>query len=70
MIGERFAREREILSALTHPHIASVLDAGVTCAQPWLALEYVQGQPLTVYAQAQGLNTEVLESCVPVTRLT
>lgn len=57
VIGERFAREREILSALTHPHIASVLDAGVDGTQPWLALEYVQGQPLTVYAQAQGLNT-------------
>ncbi len=57
VIGERFAREREILSALTHPHIASVLDAGVDDKQPWLALEYVQGQPITAYAQAQGLIT-------------
>ena len=57
VIGERFGREREILSALTHPHIASVLDAGVDGAQPWLALEYVQGQPLTVHARALGLNT-------------
>ena len=29
VIAERFVRERQILSALTHPHIASVLDAAV-----------------------------------------
>jgi eukaryotic-like serine/threonine-protein kinase len=57
VIGERFAREREILSALTHPHIASVLDAGVDGNQPWLALEYVQGEPLTSHAQARRLDT-------------
>ncbi len=57
IIGERFAREREILSALTHPHIASVLDAGLDSAQPWLALEYVQGEPITAHAGKQALDT-------------
>ncbi|QTN21738.1 serine/threonine protein kinase [Rhizobacter sp. AJA081-3] len=57
VIGERFAREREILSALTHPHIASVLDAGLDGAQPWLALEYVQGEPITAHAAKQALPT-------------
>jgi eukaryotic-like serine/threonine-protein kinase len=56
-IGERFVREREILSALTHPHIASVLDAGMDGVQPWLAIEHVQGQPITAHAQARGLGT-------------
>lgn len=55
-IVERFAREREILSTLTHPHIASVLDAGVDGDQPWLALEYVQGHPITVHAASHGLG--------------
>jgi eukaryotic-like serine/threonine-protein kinase len=44
----RFARERDILAALHHPHIAALFDAGVTPqGQPWLALEYVQGLPIT-----------------------
>ena len=47
VIGARFARERQILSALTHPHVASVLDAGTDGAQPWLAMEYVDGSPIT-----------------------
>ncbi len=57
IIGERFAREREILSALTHPHIASVLDAGLDGAQPWLALEYVQGVPITAHVEKHALGT-------------
>jgi eukaryotic-like serine/threonine-protein kinase len=56
LIGERFARERDILSALAHPHIASVLDAGTDGVQPWLAMEYIHGQPLTAWAQQQALD--------------
>jgi serine/threonine protein kinase len=56
VFAERFARERRILSALAHPHIAAVLDAGVDGAQPWLALEYVDGQTITAHAAAQGLD--------------
>jgi serine/threonine protein kinase len=54
--AERFARERRILSALAHPHIAAVLDAGVDGAQPWLALEWVDGQPITAHCAAHGLD--------------
>ena len=50
---ERFAREREILAGLDHPHIARLLDAGFTeDGQPYLALEYVEGKPLTDTAMA------------------
>ncbi|MBL8348556.1 MAG: protein kinase [Rubrivivax sp.] len=56
VIGERFARERQILSALTHPHIASVLDAGLDGNQPWLAMEFVDGLPLAAWAERQRLN--------------
>jgi eukaryotic-like serine/threonine-protein kinase len=50
---QRFARERDILAALHHPHIASLFDAGVTPAgQPWLALEHVQGEPITAACDA------------------
>ena len=52
---ERFAREREILGALNHPHIARLLDAGFSAGQPYLALEYVEGVPLTTYCDEQRL---------------
>ena len=41
---ERFRREGTLLARLTHPHIARLLDAGVTVTgQPYLVLEYVEG---------------------------
>ena len=45
-LAERFARERAILAALEHPNIARLYDAGVTRGRPYMALEYVEGQPL------------------------
>jgi serine/threonine protein kinase len=55
-LAERFARERDILAALTHPHIARLYDAGVTGeGRPYLALEYVEGEPITAYADAHRL---------------
>jgi serine/threonine-protein kinase len=46
----RFARERQILARLAHPHIAGLLDAGVSPeGVPYLALEYVEGEPITRY---------------------
>ena len=52
----RFARERDILASLEHPHIARFYDAGVDAmGLPYLALEYVQGQMLTEWCDAQQL---------------
>ena len=56
-LAERFAREREILSALEHPNIARLYDAGISSdGRPYMALEYVQGQTLLEYCQANGLD--------------
>ncbi|MBN8489570.1 MAG: protein kinase, partial [Burkholderiales bacterium] len=56
-LAERMARERDILARLDHPHIAPILDAGVTPeGQPWLALAYVEGQPIDEYVAARGLG--------------
>jgi serine/threonine-protein kinase len=53
----RFGRERDILASLTHPNIARLYDAGATAAgQPFLALEYVEGLPLTVYCDQHRLD--------------
>ena len=52
----RFTRERQILALLEHPHIARLLNAGIsTDGQPYLALEYVEGDPITDYCRAHDL---------------
>ena len=57
--AQRFARERDILASLHHPNIAGLHDAGVTpSGQPWLALEYVEGQPLTAWCDAAQLSVD------------
>jgi serine/threonine-protein kinase len=53
---ERFLLERRILARLEHPGIARLLDAGVTDdGTPWFAMEYVDGEPLTDYADRRRL---------------
>ncbi|WP_202845407.1 serine/threonine-protein kinase [Luteimonas saliphila] len=50
----RFTRERQILARLEHPHIARLLDAGISSDnQPYLALEYVEGEPITDWCRAR-----------------
>ena len=54
--AERMTRERKILASLTHPNIARLYDAGIAAdGRPFLALEYVDGQPIDAYAAAVGL---------------
>jgi len=49
---ERFLRERQLLASLNHPAIVRMLDAGRTDdGIPYLVMEYVDGQPLDVYAR-------------------
>jgi eukaryotic-like serine/threonine-protein kinase len=53
----RFARERDILASLEHPHIARLYDAGVGPeGLPYLSMEYVQGEPLTDWSDAHRLG--------------
>jgi serine/threonine-protein kinase len=53
----RFRYERQILAQLRHPHIAALLDGGVTDdGQPYFALEYVEGQPITRWSDAHRLG--------------
>jgi serine/threonine protein kinase/Flp pilus assembly protein TadD len=53
----RFDRERQILASLGHEHVARLLDAGLaTDGQPYLALEYVEGQNITDYSIQRKLT--------------
>ena len=57
LLAARFARERNILASLEHPSIARLYDAGVDeKTQPYIAIEYVAGVPITDYASIVGLD--------------
>jgi len=68
--AERMTRERKILASLTHPNIARLYDAGIAAdGRPFLALEYVDGQPIDAYAAAVGLPVRArVELAVQVAR--
>ncbi len=56
---ERFTREGTILARLRHPRIAHLIDAGVSSAgQPYLVLEYVDGQAIDRYCDDHLLGVE------------
>ena len=56
----RFQREGSILARLSHPNIARLLDAGVMAdgAQPYLVLEYIDGEPIDQYCHRLALSVE------------
>lgn len=55
----RFRAERQILADLDHPSIARLLDGGVTDeGMPYLVMEYVEGEPITTYAERHHLTIE------------
>ncbi|MEM1055444.1 MAG: serine/threonine-protein kinase [Bacteroidota bacterium] len=55
----RFRAERQILARLDHPGIARLLDGGQTDdGRPYLAMEYVDGEPITAYADRLGLDVD------------
>lgn len=62
----RFLEERELLASLHHPSIVHVIDAGHTeDGQPYLVMEYVDGEPIDTYAARIGVR-ERLELFVRV----
>jgi serine/threonine protein kinase len=57
--AQRFERERDLLAGLNHQNIAGLHDAGVTAGgRPWMAREYVDGEPLTTWCDARRLGVE------------
>lgn len=56
-LAERMERERNILAALEHPNIARLYDAGIANdGRPYLALEYVEGEPIDAYCRARNID--------------
>lgn len=56
---ERFRWEGRVLGRLAHPNIARLLDAGATeDGRQFLVLEYIDGQRIDAFCEAQGLEVE------------
>jgi serine/threonine-protein kinase len=66
----RLARERSLLAGLNHPNIARLLDGGDSDdGQPYLVMEYVDGEPLLAYAARNALDIRArLRLLVPLCR--
>ena len=56
-LAQRLQAERRLLARLEHPGIARLYDGGVSPdGTPYLAMELVEGRPLTAHADAEGLG--------------
>jgi tetratricopeptide (TPR) repeat protein len=56
---ERFRREHAILAQLSHPNIARLVEGGVSDAGiPYIAMELIDGEPITHAAARRSLNLE------------
>jgi serine/threonine-protein kinase len=60
-VEQRFELEGQLLARLNHPAIARLIDAGVLDGQPYLVIEYVQGEPIDVYCERTQLD---LAKCI------
>ncbi len=55
----RFREERQILALLEHPHIARLLDGGVSAdGLPYFVMEYIEGQRIDRYMEERALSVE------------
>src|SRR5262249_38960546 len=64
----RFEQERQALALMDHPHIAKVLDGGLTpTGQPFFVMELVDGLPLHKFCDELKLTPrERLELFLPI----
>ena len=58
-VHRRFLAERQILARLHHPHIAGLLDGGLTPeGRPWFAMEYIAGAPLKAWCDSRAVGID------------
>ena len=54
--AQRLTHEATALARLAHPNITHLIDAGVEAGQPYLVLEYVEGEPIDRWCDARKLD--------------
>src|SRR6266566_4670071 len=58
LVSERLRREARLASALNHPNICTVYEVGEDSGEVFIAMKYVDGQPLSEAIRAGGLPLE------------
>ena len=61
----RFAREIETLSALDHPNLVAIHDAGIVGGNHFFVMDYIDGAPLDEALHAQPL-TDILQTVAKI----
>ena len=56
----RLLREARAAAALNHPHICTIHEVGEAGGQAYIAMELVEGQPLSALVPGQGLPVETV----------
>jgi serine/threonine protein kinase/tetratricopeptide (TPR) repeat protein len=57
-VSERLRREARLASSLNHPNICTIYEVGEDTGEVFIAMEYVDGRPLSESIRAEGLPLE------------
>ncbi len=58
-VAHRFRQEKQILASLEHPHVARLLDGGVTQdGRPYFVMEYVDGLPIDRWCEEHHASVD------------
>ena len=63
--AERLRLEANALAKLSHRNITHLIDAGVSAGQPYIVLEYVEGEPIDIWCDARGSRCRRSRAAVP-----
>jgi serine/threonine-protein kinase len=58
---ERVLQEARAISALNHPNICTIYEVGEANGKPYIAMEYIEGRPLSQEITSTGFSVEQIE---------
>src|SRR5712664_1057519 len=58
---EKILQEARAISALNHPNICTIYEVGEIDGKPYIAMEYVEGRPLTMEISSSGMALDQVE---------